>query len=441
MQCESRSKALILWMSLVVCVFAVVPGVSAQSSGVVPGFDQGLANAFIRHMDRTVVGEDVVHYRFDVVVGPGAFDMIRLHRVVREKHPYQPVKTVDGVLLLAGSPNFFEAMYMEPLISKVPAWDRALAVYLAQNDIDVWGMDYAWALVPAETTDLSFMKGWGVAKDGRHTEIALSLARLLRGATGQGYGQLNLLGFSYGGFIGYSLAGEETLQPHVLRNIKGLIIFDVAMKLKEKSDRDFYCQAAATDQGNLDAGLYNDDTGLFLKLLGDLALTAPTDPSEIIPGTTNYQAALMFGASTELLSGQFWHFVGGFLDANGIPSALRFTEDRLWLDVLENIPPHLPMQTNFDTDATFCGKIAMPFDDHLRQVKVPILVAGAAGGFGPAAFYTPTLTGSKDVTKFLVQQLPGDQRAQDFGHADTVLAKGAKTLVWKPVLDWIVAHR
>lgn len=441
MNCDVRSKAFGSYISVVVCVFALVLGALAQSSGVMPGLDQSGTGVFIRHVDRTVLGDDVVHYRFDVVVGPGTFDVIRLHRVVREKRPYQPIRTLDGVLLLAGSPNYFEAMFMEPLISQVPAWDRALAVYLAQNDIDVWGMDYGWALVPADTTDLSFMKGWGVAKDGHHAEIAMSLARLLRGVTGQGFGQLNLLGFSYGGFIGYSLAGEETQQPRVSRNIKGLIIFDVAMKLNDENDRAFYCQAAAADQANLDAGVYNDDTGLFLKLLSDLALSVPSDPSENIPGTTNYQAALMFGTSTELLSGQFWHFVAGFLDENGVPSALRFTEDRLWLDVLANIPPHLPMQTNYDTDATFCGKMAMPFDDHLRQVKIPILLAGAAGGFGKAGYYTPTLTGSKDITKFIVQLLPDDQRAQDFGHAETVFARDAKTLVWKPVLEWIVAHR
>ena len=422
-------------------IIALALSASAQSSGVMPQFDKELANVWIRHADRTVLGEDIVHYRYDVVVGTGKFDVIRLHRVVRERHPYQPIRTLDGVLLLAGSPNYFEAMFLEPLISQVVPWDRALAVYLAQSDIDVWGMDYAWALVPAGTTDLSFMKGWGLGKDGQHTEIALSLARLLRGLSGQGFGQLNLLGFSYGGIVGYTIAGEEAQRRRDQRNLKGLIIFDVGMKLKEQEYRDTYCGFAAADQANLDAGVYNDDTGLFLKALSDLALSAPNDPSDLIPGTTNYQAALLFGANPALLNGQFWHFVGGFLDENGIPSGLRFTEDRLWLDILQNIPPHLPVQTDFDVDATFCGKIDMPFDDHLGQITLPILLAGAEGGFGQAGVYTTTLTGSKDVTKFIVQRLPDDQRAEDFGHVDTVAGKDAKSHVWKPVLDWIMAHR
>lgn len=52
----------------------------------------------------------------------------------------------------------------------------------------VWIMD--WALVPAETTDVYFMKGWGVVKDSQHATIALGLARWIRGFSGQGFGPL-----------------------------------------------------------------------------------------------------------------------------------------------------------------------------------------------------------------------------------------------------------
>jgi hypothetical protein len=429
-------------MGTVVSVLALALSASAQSSsGVFPGLDKALPNVSIRHMDRTVLGEDVVHYRFDVVVGPGKFDVIRLHRIVREKSPYQPIHTVGGVLLLPGSPNFFEAIFMEPLISQVPAWDHSIAVFLAKNKVDVWGMDYSWALVPAKQTNFKFMKDWGVERDSQHVEIALSLARAMRSATGQSSNRLELLGFSYGGIVTYAVAGQETQEPRSLRNVKGIIILDVAMKLEEEGYRSYYCDVAASDQANLDARVYSDDSGLFLKALSGLALSAPNDPSENIPGTTNYQAALMFGTSTGLLNGQFWHFVGGYLDENGIPSSLRYTEDRLWLDLLQNIPPHLPMKSNFDTDALFCDNIPVPFDDHLSQIAVPILFAGAAGGFGQTGYYSTTLTASTDITKFTVQIQADDQRAIDFGHADTVLAKDADTLVWKPILDWIVAHR
>jgi hypothetical protein len=40
-----------------------------------------------------------------------------------------------------------------------------------------------------------------------------------------------------------------------------------------------------------------------------------------------------------------------------------------------------------------------------------------------------------------VQFQPDDQRMLDFAHGDLFLAKHADKLVWKPILDWIVAHR
>jgi hypothetical protein len=82
----------------------------------------------------------------------------------------------------------------------------------------------------------------------------------------------------------------------------------------------------------------------------------------------------------------------------------------------------------------------VPFDDHLSEITVPILFAGAAGGFGKTGYYSTTLTSSTDITKFITQLQPDDQRAIDFGHADNVLARDAETLVWQPILDWIVAH-
>jgi pimeloyl-ACP methyl ester carboxylesterase len=408
---------------------------SSQGTGANGAFPSGT----ITHSDRTVLHDDIVHYRFDVRVGPGQFDVIRLHRVVKEPQPHHPIRTVDGVLLLPGQPNSFEAIFMAPLISSVPAWDRSIAIFLAENNIDAWGMDYGWALVPAETTDFDFMKGWGVEKDTRHAEVALSLARQIRGITDQGFDPLHVLGFSYGGIIAYSLAGEETQQSHLLRNVKGIVVGDVALKFKEKSLRDYYCSDIAQYQSMLEAGVYNDDTGVFLKQVSDLALSSPDDGSPIVPGFTNYQLALVFGASTGLLNGQFWHFVGGYLDANEIPSDLRFTEARLWLDLLQNLPPHCTVQADFDVDATFCGKPNVPFDDHLGEISVPILFLGTGGGFGETGYYTTTLTASKDVTKFTVS-ITGD-RATDFGHADLFLSKDAEGLAWRPILNWLKAHR
>jgi pimeloyl-ACP methyl ester carboxylesterase len=432
-------NSLVRWIATAVCTLALAFSASAQGNRALPGAKGAFAPGTIKHSDRTVIRDDIVHYCYDVVVGPGKFDVIRLHRVVKERQPYHPIRTVDGVMLLPGLPTYFEGSFMGPLISQVPTWDRSIVVFLAKNNLDVWGMDYGWALVPAQTTDFNFMKGWGVEKDTRHAEIALSLARRIRTITDQGFGRLHLLGYSYGAVIAYSVAGEETQWPRFLRNVKGIIPVDWALKFEEKSIRDYYCSMVAIDQANLDAGVYNDDSGLFLRQLSDLALSAPDEESPFLPPLANYQVALVLGASTWLLNGQFWHFVGGYLDANGIPTDLRYTEAPLWLDWLHAVAPRGTMQTWFDIDAVLCGDVEVRFDDHLREIAVPILYVGAGGGVGEFGYYTTSLTASKDVTKIKVT-LELD-RTVDFGHVDLFTATNAETLVWRPILDWLKAHR
>jgi hypothetical protein len=356
-------------------------------------------------------------------------------------HRNGPKSLRTAVFMMAGSPNYFTAMFIPSTISQAATWDHSLAVYLAQHGIDVWGMDYGWALVPDETTDFSFYKNWGMERDGRDAEIGLSISRLIRGITGQGGGPLHALGFSYGGQIAYTIVGEETQRPRSLRNVKGLVIFDSGMRPPDQIYRDVACAAADADQANIDTGLYSDDTGLFLKPLSDLALTAPGDASTDLPGLTDYQAALYFGTDSELLFGWSWHFVGGYLDENGIPSALRYTPDRLWIDVLGNIPPDFPTKADFDGEVISCGEAPSPLVEHLEEISVPIIQVGAAGGLGEKGYYTATQTSSRDITKVIVQMLPDEMRQQEFGHVDTIMARGVETLARKPLVEWLLSHR
>jgi hypothetical protein len=400
----------------------------------------GHVSAPILSSQRTELGENIAHYTYDLAMGDGPYDVVRLHRIVRERRPNKPIRTREALFLLPGSPNYFEAIFVAPLVSQAVAWDHSIAVFLAQNDVDVWGMDYAWALVPASEAELDFMEGWGLQRDIDHASTALSVARSIRASTGQRKsGKLDVLGFSYGGIVAYPLLGQETQRPPRLRNVKGLIALDVGAALAEESHRTYYCGVLAADQASLDAGVYSDDSGLFLTLLGDLATALPNEPSPIFGGFTNLQAALFLGARTELVTGQFWHFVGGGLDGYDIPSDLRYSDTQLWLDLLRTIPPHLPMQANVDVGGLLCGSDAGPFYDHLAEIAVPILHVGAAGGFGPSAYHTATLTASNDITTLTVQLQADADRAIDFGHADLTLGADADELVWRPILDWLLA--
>ena len=77
------------------------------------GFDPGT----IKAVDRTVLYRNIVHYRFKLVVGQGEFDVIQVHRIVKEPQPRWPERTKDAVLLLPGLPTYFEGLFVEPLIS------------------------------------------------------------------------------------------------------------------------------------------------------------------------------------------------------------------------------------------------------------------------------------------------------------------------------------
>jgi len=396
------------------------------------------ARSEIVGVQRTVLDEDVVHYTFDVDLGPDEFDMIRLHRVVRERRPGQPVATTDAVFMLPGAPNYFEAIFMAPSISDAIPWDHSIVATLAKNDVDVWGMDYAWALVPLQTTDFGFMQDWGLERDIDYAEQALAAVRSIRVATGQGKPRLHVLGFSYGVPIAYAIAGNETQRPPGQRLVKGIIAVDYDLKVGDETQRLDSCNSAANGQARVDAGDFRNDDGTFLMLVGQLAKFWPDDPTPLPPfaGLTNWQTALLLGA----IDNPLWHFVAGEFNEYSIPTGLSFTEPELWVDLLMSIPPYVPRQTFIDLNTARCDEVDVPFDDHLGDVAVPILAVGAAGGAAPQP-YTPSLTASRDVEQFTVQFLTYDLHFLDFGHADLAFANDAEALVWQPILDWILDHR
>jgi hypothetical protein len=402
----------------------------------------GAAQSEIVGSQRTVLQDDIVHYTFDVVLGPGEFDAIRLHRVIRERRPHRPVATVDGVFLLTGTQNTFEMIFAEPLISSAVPWDQSVAVFLAKNDIDVWGMDFAWALVPPGTSDFGFMESWGLQREIDSVKEGLAAARSVRVATGQGNRRLHLLGFSYGVPIAYAIAGEETLLPPGQRHVKGLVAVDSELKPNDEARRLAACANADNREAQIAGGNFVDDTGVLLKLVGDLAKFFPDDSSPIAPLfglpqglLTNWQFALFLGALHDP-----WHFAGGEFNPFGIPIGLRFTDPRLWVDLIRAAPPFMPLRALLDLAKTRCGQVDVPFDDHLAAIALPILGVGAAGGAAPY-HYTASLTASRDVETFTVQLLSNAERPFDFGHGDLFTATDAEALVWQPLLDWLIDHR
>jgi hypothetical protein len=86
-------KSFIRSILTLACIAAATSAAVAQIHWGTSSTNGLLRSVHIRSVERTVLGEDIVHYRFDVSVGSGTFDRIRLHRIIREKHPYQPIHT------------------------------------------------------------------------------------------------------------------------------------------------------------------------------------------------------------------------------------------------------------------------------------------------------------------------------------------------------------
>lgn len=401
-----------------------------------------LASPLVR---RTLVG-DVVEYYVDVRVGPGTYDHIGLHRVVRENAPYLPKYASKSVMLVHGDVWNFQAAFLAN--GGAPA-DSAVAVYLAQQGIDVWGIDLGWTMVPAEETNLSFMANWGFARDTRDIGLALGIARATRLLTGQGYGKMNLLGWSRGGQLSYAYLDGESQIASALRHVSGFIPVDIYLKTNVAQQRLDACSRLATANASLGSGVYANDTGKSFAPLGTLAIVAPTavTPVPAFQPMSNDAVAKLVGAATYLIAAPppvpSYHFAGGAWDTSGQLTGLAYEDASRWYDFVAKGSPYQPWRQIADAEIAMCNDPSVgnvPFDDHLSSITVPVLYVGAGGGFGNDGVYTTTLLGSTDVTTHVVQLYPSAYRMMDVGHGDIFQGTSAQSQFWGTIKDWIVAH-
>jgi hypothetical protein len=385
----------------------------------------------------------IAEYSFRVRVGSGTHDIIGLHRVVKEIKPFFPIQTSQAVFMAHGDVWGFDGAFLASLASTTVPHTQALPIFLAQHDIDVWGIDFRWTLVPLATTDFHFMQRWDLGTDVEDLRLALLTARQTRFATGSGFDQLHLLGWSRGGMTGYLYLNAEAQSP--TQHVKGFIPVDIFLKTDDDDLRRKACERFDSQQDRLDAGTFHDTTGMLFAQVGTLAITNPTGNSTIVPGLTNFQAALFLGTTTFALFDPvpFYHFVAGPAGAS-VPATLLYTQEAYWFDFLLGTAPYEPVNIFAQGEQLLCD-VSDPhfFDDHLADITVPILYVGAGGGFGEFGIYTTTLLGSQDITIHLVDlrpDVPDTLRIEDFGHADLFLADDAAALVWQPILFWLQGH-
>ena len=106
------------------------------------------AGCGVERVERRHVVADVFEYSFKLKVGAGAHDVIGLHRVVRERASGVPFKSSRAVFMVHGDLWGFDEAFMSSTLSGAVARERSVGVYLAQNGVDVWGIDLRWTQVP-----------------------------------------------------------------------------------------------------------------------------------------------------------------------------------------------------------------------------------------------------------------------------------------------------
>lgn len=384
---------------------------------------------------REAVTDEIAHYAVRIRVGPDPHDVIGLHRVVRERRPGKPIRTAKTIFLQHGDAKDFQGMFLPGTLSPSTPDDFGLAVFLAENDVDVWGIDQGWTLVPEETTDFGFMESWGLQRQVDDLRIAMSVARLARFLTHNGYHPMLLLGYSSGGVTGYSTLNHEAVLPPWRRHVSGFVCADMSPKTDDDPWRiGAFCDYVQPFRDRIAAGEYQEF--IPFALIAELARTAPDDPSPLIPGFTNFQAAMFFGAGPIFGVGAVHYWAGVW--SGGLPVDFQFVTIDQAFDFMAAGVPWEALRFMLDYSVLGCGEEDSPFDDNYALIEVPILNLAAGGGVGAYSYYTTTLVGSTDITHVIVSTDP--DWLLDFGHIDLFTAYNAPDLAWQPLLDWIVAH-
>lgn len=383
---------------------------------------------------REHVAGDVYRYGFVLPVGNGPNARLHIHRVVRERAPWVPRRSMGAVMMLHGDFATFRTSFASPT--------AGMARWLAERDIDVWGVDRRWTQAPAIGADLSDFDAMGLDQELDDLDASLAFARGIRLVTDASTDRITLVGFSRGGELAYFHASREGARPAALRHVKALVPLDVYVSLAPEDEalRQFFCDMAAYEYDALAAGEVDVPNDFQIEA-GRGALTAPDAPNVFFPGWTNRDVMLLLVGQTYYFfpASPLYHLNAPVLDGD-VVTGLREASEVAVGEWLANAPPHQSMRESADTDALTCGDAPLPADVPLSRIEVPLLLIAAAGGYGERALHSTTQVASTDVTTLVIRRLPADREAEDFGHADLLFSPDAPALAWQPLLSWLRSH-
>ena len=417
------------------------------------------ASLAIVSLDRRRLVRNIYEYTLVLKVGRGEFDMIGIHRVIKERWSWFPRRLPRAVMMLHGDTSDFRSAFLMSTQSNEVPIKHSLAIYLAERNIDVWGIDLRWTFVPDSYpgTDetpycyvdgCKFMENWDTALHLKDIRNAVRIARTVRGLTGNGFDKIFMLGHSSGAQFTYAYANEETQLPWWEHSLRGIIPVEMVYKFDPEEEEliDAACTRLEILEALRDSGTCFSDEAVNLKGIAYLAATDPDGSSPIIPGFTNQQAVWFVLSATYatylppmIPPVPYYHYCAGTFDDYGSPTGLQFTNSDYMLEFAFAVPSFQSLGEIIDGEAIMCSE-STPYDDYLDLIETPVFYVGAAGGFGAYGEYVLELLGSTDKQSLIVQLHPAEAVALDYGHIDLLFADNAKHKVWMPIFKWIKRH-
>jgi hypothetical protein len=382
------------------------------------------------------LGNNIMHYYFEVSVGADDNDKIGLHRVVKQSNN-QPLKTEKTFFFQHGDLKNFIGMMLPANYSPSTPNDFGLGIYLAENNVDVWGMDQAWCMADETTTDFSYMQGYGLGKSSGDLRTGMAIARIARYLVGNTLDKMTLACYSSGVSTGFALLNHEAQLDNSVRHTKSYVPIDLPvisddapLNLFMAGDRQTYVDAIAGG---------NYESPLFFTLVAELARTDPNGDSPVFEGFTNNMVALFFGSGPIAGDDVIFHYLAGNW-VDGFPASFKYVTMDQWLDFMASGVDYQPCQFFIDLDELLLHEVDSPFDDNFSQITIPIYNLSCAGGFGELTKYAFNKIGSTDVTHHIPALDTPENALFDFGHIDIFLGNNAETIIWEPLLNWLNAH-
>lgn len=388
----------------------------------------------VLEFSREQLAHNIAYYQALVKVGTGDHDVIGVNRLVRESRQGAPVQTVGSYFFVHGSNARFHMLMISV--------HGGFGIYLAERNVDVWGIDLRNVQIPATVTDFSFASGWNMSTAVNDTMLATRIARWVRALSGQGLGQIILSGHSAGAAVAFDVVNAEAILPKSERDVSGLIPVEMIYKLPPEAtvQSGFSCAVETSYRSFATAGMY------FFNNLAtiDAAQRAKAQPDAVspyAPPLTNRQFILQLGGGRPFWPVYAYHPFAIARDSSGLPSASIYSDFSDIDTVYAEAPVfQIPNAMIADMFATSCSTSDNPYDDNLAQIRIPVLYIGAAGGFGQIANYTMGLFGSNDVSSIFIQAMPDTDAVNDFGHFEAFSASNSRRMVWEPVHAWIMSH-